>query len=108
MNELELHEKMAIQSGDKDLLNALNKARAVVKTNPQNQIKEAKEVLKKAGYISCFWHTDDITAYAESNDIKLTKKQVDKVRENIEKGHDANQGINWEVIAENIRIVKKS
>ena len=70
-------------------------------------VEAAKEILKNAGYIMCFWHQSDIQAHAESNDIKLTKKQVADVKSNIEHYHDANQGINWEVIQCHIDMVKE-
>lgn len=50
------------------------------------------------------WHVEDIT----SQDEDLTDEQVIKVMELIARTHDANIGINWEVIDCAIDQVKES
>ena len=89
-----------------ELINQFQQPKSKAKLDYRT-VEAAKEVLKDAGYIMGLWHEDDIRAYADSNDIKLTKKQVADVKGNIERYHDANQGINWEVIQCHIDMVKE-
>ena len=44
------------------------------------------------------WDADDIQSVAESMDARLTDAQVLEVMELIVRSHDANHGINWDVI----------
>jgi acyl-homoserine lactone acylase PvdQ len=44
------------------------------------------------------WSTEDVLAMAESMDIELTETQADQILDNLIKYHDANVGINWDVI----------
>ena len=44
------------------------------------------------------WDADDIQSVAESMDARLTDAQVLEVMELIVRSHDANYGINWDVI----------
>ena len=44
------------------------------------------------------WNADDIQSVAESMDARLTDAQVLEVMELIVRSHDANYGINWDVI----------
>jgi hypothetical protein len=44
------------------------------------------------------WDADDIQSVAENMDLKLTDAQVLEVMELIVRSHDANHGINWDVI----------
>jgi acyl-homoserine lactone acylase PvdQ len=44
------------------------------------------------------WSTEDVLAMAESMDIELTETQADQILDNLLKYHDANVGINWDVI----------
>jgi len=48
------------------------------------------------------WYTDDVLSIDES----LTDEQVRKVMELIARTHDADIGINWEVIKQAIHIIK--
>jgi acyl-homoserine lactone acylase PvdQ len=48
--------------------------------------------------ISIKWSTEDVLAMAESMDIELTETQADIILDNLLKYHDANVGINWDVI----------
>lgn len=51
------------------------------------------------------WSLDDIKTQAfEAFDLELTDSQAREIANNIEHNHDANIGINWEVITESIRI----
>lgn len=54
------------------------------------------------GYIRVLWNKEDVTNIAERNDIELTDEQVSEVIYNIEQSFDANIGVNWDVIANNI------
>jgi hypothetical protein len=44
------------------------------------------------------WDADDIQSVADNMDLKLTDAQVLEVMELIVRSHDANHGINWDVI----------
>ena len=44
------------------------------------------------------WDADDIQSVADNMDMKLTDAQVLEVMELIVRSHDANHGINWDVI----------
>jgi hypothetical protein len=44
------------------------------------------------------WSTEDVLAMAESMDVELTETQADIILDNLLKYHDANVGINWDVI----------
>ena len=44
------------------------------------------------------WDADDIQSVADNMDMKLTDAQVLEVMELIVRSHDANYGINWDVI----------
>lgn len=44
--------------------------------------------------ISIKWHIDDVLSVRPD----LTKSQASKVLKNLKRNHDANIGINWEVI----------
>ena len=54
------------------------------------------------GYIRVLWNKEDVINTAEINDIELTDEQVSEVIYNIEQSFDANIGVNWDVIANNI------
>lgn len=62
------------------------------------EIAKAKEILKNAGYISIFWSKQDVEDKAIDMEVELSERDVDTITEKIEKYHDANEGINWEVI----------
>jgi hypothetical protein len=51
------------------------------------------------------WSTDDVLMKAEELDIELTEEQADIILGNIERYHDANVGINWDVIAYHIESI---
>jgi hypothetical protein len=44
------------------------------------------------------WHPMDVESVADDMEVKLTEDQVLEVMEIIARGHDANIGINWDVI----------
>jgi hypothetical protein len=44
------------------------------------------------------WDADDIQSVAENMDARLTEAQILEVMELIVRSHDANYGINWDVI----------
>jgi len=44
------------------------------------------------------WDADDIQSVAENMDARLTETQILEVMELIVRSHDANYGINWDVI----------
>lgn len=67
---------------------------------------ELIQELCNRGYIRVFWNKEDIEVSAQSRfDITLTEEQVNEVVESIESSFDANVGVNWDVIADNIDYV---
>lgn len=55
------------------------------------------------GFIRVLWNKEDIVVTAKERfDITLTDEQVNEVMESIENSFDANVGVNWDVIADNI------
>ena len=52
------------------------------------------------------WSKADIQGRAKEMDVTLTDAECKEIADNIERTHDANIGINWEVIDENIRYYK--
>jgi hypothetical protein len=48
--------------------------------------------------IDITWETDDVLWVAENNDITLTTEQADEILMLLYNKHDANLGINWDVI----------
>ena len=68
----------------------------------ENLIQE----LCNRGFIRVFWNKEDIEVSAQSRfNITLTEEQVNEVVESIESSFDANVGVNWDVIADNIDYV---
>jgi hypothetical protein len=45
------------------------------------------------------WNTDDVIMQADAMNIELTEEQADDILESLENKHDANIGINWDVIS---------
>jgi hypothetical protein len=45
------------------------------------------------------WSTEDVLAMADNMQVELTEKQADEVLENVFRYHDAEVGINWDVIS---------
>lgn len=68
-------------------------------------VEQAKQVMRDNGYLSPMWQKADIIGKAEDMGVELTTEQVDKVAENIERFHNAEIGINWDVIESNIDMV---
>lgn len=78
--------------------------------NNDDEVKKAKEVLHKHGYIvgSLFQLSDIKDRYKDTNDdAELSDEQADEVRDYLDDNHDANIGINWESIDYAIQQVVK-
>lgn len=60
--------------------------------------EELKNELVRRGYIRAFWMHDDIVVHSEGMGVALTDEDVIEIAEMIERYHDANVGINWDVI----------
>lgn len=70
------------------------------------QTDELIQELCNRGFIRVFWNKEDIEVSAQSRfNITLTEEQVNEVVESIENSFDANVGVNWDVIADNIDYV---
>jgi hypothetical protein len=67
------------------------------------ETEELIQELQNRGYIRVLWNKEDIEMTAQTRfDITLTNEQVNEVVESIESSFDANVGVNWDVIADNI------
>ncbi len=58
------------------------------------------DLAKKQDIISVFWNRDDIKSIVEDeeNPLDLSDEEIDKVCYDLERYHDAEVGINWDVI----------
>lgn len=67
------------------------------------ETEELIQELCSRGLVRVLWNKEDIEMTAQSRfDITLTNEQVNEVVESIESSFDANVGVNWDVIADNI------
>ena len=57
---------------------------------------------EKANSIQISWHIDDVKATAEQMDIAKTDEDAREILEIVERRHDANLGISWDVIEAHI------
>lgn len=57
--------------------------------------------------INIKWSTDDVLWRAEDMNVKITEEQADDVLSLLESNHDANVGINWDVIDYYIGVITK-
>ena len=48
--------------------------------------------------ITIKWSTDDVLIRAEDMGVEINEKQGDEILQNVFDNHDANIGVNWEVI----------
>ena len=64
------------------------------------EIQQAKDILKSAGYIDVFWTIEDIIGMGSEllKPRKITVKQARKIAELISRRHDACIGLNLEII----------
>jgi uncharacterized protein YpuA (DUF1002 family) len=65
-----------------------------MKVKTETLIKE----LCKRGYIRVLWQKDDVKEQAQNRGIDLTDKQVNEIVRLIERQHDCNVGLSWDVI----------
>ena len=58
--------------------------------------------------IAVIWSADDVHVAAENcEDVQLTEDEAESVLELVEKYHDANEGINWDVLSYHIQNFKQ-
>lgn len=67
------------------------------------EIEAARKLLANQGYlVGTLWNIDDIIQRVKENidstSYKVTKKDAKEIAKLIEKNHDCNTGINWEVL----------
>ena len=67
-------------------------------TKSIDPVKGAKRILADNGWFCSLWHTEDILHAAEMLKVELTDKQIEIVKKQIDKYHNAEIGINWDVI----------
>jgi hypothetical protein len=72
----------------------------------KGEIDLAIKVLKDPNKIHITWGLDDITDYAKQKKIRLSKTDAINILYNMAHHHDAEIGINWEVIDACCRYVK--
>lgn len=70
-----------------------------------NKIEKARKTLEDAGYIVILWSDEDVIELAKNKEVELSEDQVKEVMKNIDHYHDANEGINWDVISCHIDMV---
>lgn len=49
--------------------------------------------------ISITWHIDDVLQQAADDEVEITEDEAREILQLLESEHDANVGINWEVIS---------
>ena len=64
----------------------------------------AETIFNNDGLMTVLWSVEDIKAQAESMDIELSEEEAEEVLKTAIDNHDANVGINWEVIGTQIQI----
>ena len=57
-----------------------------------------KEFIKRGEIIDIFWCKDDIRLTSTAKEANLTEQEVDDIAGNIARKHDAEYGINWDLI----------
>ena len=63
------------------------------------------DLAEKENIIPIFWNKNDIIGVCEDNDYTLSSEEIDKVVYDLERYHDAEVGINWEVIKCHIQMI---
>lgn len=48
--------------------------------------------------ITIKWSTDDVLMVADKMEVQLSEKEADEILDQLLRYHDANVGINWDVI----------
>jgi hypothetical protein len=59
--------------------------------------------LTSRGYIRVLWHRMDIEQEADELNVVLNEDEISFIIEDIEHYHDANYGLNWDVIRDRIQ-----
>ena len=63
------------------------------------------EVAANSNLIASFWSKNDIIGYCQDHNIQLSEDETEQVRVRLERFHDAEVGINWDVIKCQIQMV---
>jgi hypothetical protein len=66
------------------------------------------EELMNRGYIRVLWHRMDIEQEADELNVILNEDEISFIIEDIEHYHDANYGLNWDVIRDRIQSVVRN
>jgi len=82
----------------KDQVQALVKAEII----SEDQVDKATGVLNRywEDTIAITWNVDDVQAVARNRGKRLSKEKARDILQTILHKHDANIGVNWEVIGE--------
>ena len=54
--------------------------------------------MKFSETISITWHVDDVLEKAKQRNIKISREKAAQLLHQVDNNHDANIGINWEVL----------
>jgi len=88
-------------------LACLNKLIEIVKKQIIMNLKDIDsevliQELTSRGYIRVLWHRMDIEQEADELNVVLSEDEIISIIEDIEHYHDANYGLNWDVIRDRI------
>jgi len=64
----------------------------------KDMIKKLKRYDQEREILDCIWLEDDVFVKAEDMEIELTRNQMKNIISNMENKHDAEVGVNWDVI----------
>lgn len=63
------------------------------------------DLARKQGIIRVFWSKDDVVSICQDNDFDLTDREIGNVCHDLERFHDSETGINWDVIKCHIQMI---
>jgi hypothetical protein len=63
---------------------------------------------RKEDQISIVWSVDDILMIAEDYDVEMSKEDARKILKDMDKAHDANDGITWDTIHIHVKRYQKN
>jgi hypothetical protein len=87
-----------------DMTNKITKALNLTENQAATVQKSIKEYWEDR--IALTWTTEDVIETAKDMDITLTNNQAREILEETLRGHDADIGVNWEVLRTRIADLK--
>ena len=70
-------------------------------------IEKLQDMNPDTEIVSIVWYVDDVIECSKQHKIEITQEQAEQVLRLCDSEHDAEIGINWDVIACHIQSVKK-